>query len=275
MSPRATSNEAAPTADETIASIITLRQPKKAKTDAARARAYRQRKRQKAKAVASPNHESSSSESLIPEGFSSAVSTLVEPPAPAPIVTRSDVTRDEGAPSRSISTILLRAAALALAAVGLAMNGWFARSLGSSDAAGWLFLAIGVAADLVALVAPSCAARLWQARHVTRCRRGIASAKAVSASSAANANWRLMKDGRHSTLPCKRSDRRRTRKRTRRSGSWRGQPMGRYNPPAMTSQCSGLSCWRCCRRSAAYCSWSGDQPNERRPAPSQVLHNRR
>ena len=155
MSPRATSNEAAPTADETIASIIPLRQPKKAKTDAARARAYRQRKRQKAKAVASPNHESLSSESLIPEGFSSADSTLVEPPAPAP-TTLIDVTRDEDAPSRSISTILLRAAALTLAAVGIAMNGWFARSLGSSDAAGWLFLAIGVAADLVALVAPSC-----------------------------------------------------------------------------------------------------------------------
>ena len=165
MSPRATSNEAAPTADATIASIIPLRQPKKAKTDAARARAYRQRKRQKAKAVASPNHESLSSESLIPEGFSSADSALVEPPAPAPTVTLSDVTRDEGAPSRSISTILLRAAAVTLAAVGIAMNGWFARSLGSSDAAGWLFLAIGVAADLVALVVPSCAARLWQARH--------------------------------------------------------------------------------------------------------------
>ena len=163
MSPRATSNEAAPTADETIASIIPLRQPKKAKTDAARARAYRQRKRQKAKAVASPNHESPSSESLIPEGFSSADSTLVEPPAPT--VTLSDFTRDEGAPSRSISTVLLRAAAVTLAAVGIAMNGWFARSLGSSDAAGWLFLAIGVAADLVALVVPSCAARLWQARH--------------------------------------------------------------------------------------------------------------
>ena len=156
MSPRATSNEAAPTADETIASIIPLRQPKKAKTDAARARAYRQRKRQKAKAVASRNHESPSSELLIPEGFSSADSTLVEPPAPAPTVTLSDVTRDEGAPTRSISTILLRAAAVTLAAVGIAMNGWFARSLGSSDAAGWLFLAIGVAADLVALVAPSC-----------------------------------------------------------------------------------------------------------------------
>jgi hypothetical protein len=35
--------------------------------------------------------------------------------------------------------------------------------LGSSAVAGWLFLAIGVAADLVALVMPSCAAGLWQA----------------------------------------------------------------------------------------------------------------
>jgi hypothetical protein len=45
------------------------------------------------------------------------------------------------------------------------MNGWFARSLGATDVAGWLFLAIGVAADLVALVMPSCAARLWRMRR--------------------------------------------------------------------------------------------------------------
>jgi hypothetical protein len=140
--------------------------PKKAKTGAQRARAYRQRKRQKAKAVASPNHESPSSESLIPEDFSSADSAFAEPPfTPPPTVTLRAVEPDEDAPSRSISRILLVAAAITLAAVGIAMNGWFARSLGSSDAAGWLFLAIGVAADLVALVAPSCAARLWQARH--------------------------------------------------------------------------------------------------------------
>src|SRR5262249_4594513 len=56
-------------------------------------------------------------------------------------------------------------AAFALAAVGITINGWFARSLGSSDIAGWLFLAIGVAADLVAVVMPSCAARLWQNRQ--------------------------------------------------------------------------------------------------------------
>jgi hypothetical protein len=51
---------------------------------------------------------------------------------------------------------------LALAAVGITINGWFARSLGSTDSAGWLFMAVGVAADLVALVMPSCAAGLWQ-----------------------------------------------------------------------------------------------------------------
>jgi hypothetical protein len=64
-----------------------------------------------------------------------------------------------------MTSILLRAAALALAGVGMAMNGWFAQSLGSSHVAGWMFLAIGVAADLVALVMPTCAVRLWHARH--------------------------------------------------------------------------------------------------------------
>jgi hypothetical protein len=56
-------------------------------------------------------------------------------------------------------------AAFGLAGVGITMNGWFARSLGSSDIAGWLFLAAGVGADLVALAIPSCAAQLWQARQ--------------------------------------------------------------------------------------------------------------
>jgi hypothetical protein len=66
---------------------------------------------------------------------------------------------------RPIASILLVAAAFALAGVGITTNGWFARSLGSSDIAGWLFLAIGVAADLVALVMPSCAAWLWHTRE--------------------------------------------------------------------------------------------------------------
>src|SRR6516225_10209676 len=141
-------------ADEIVASIIPLHQPKKkARSGTQRARAQRQRKRQKAKAPASPNCESPSSEPLIPEGFSSTDPVFAEPPAaPPPTVTLRAAARDEDAPSRSISPILLRAAALALAGVGIAMNGW-------------LFFATGVASDLVALVVPSCSAKLWQARH--------------------------------------------------------------------------------------------------------------
>jgi hypothetical protein len=148
-------------ADDTIASIIALHQPKRAKTGAQRARAYRPRKRQKAKAALSPDAESPSSESLIPVGFSSENTAFTESPVtPVPIVTLRAVT-----PSNRVASILLMAAAFALAGVGITTNGWFARSLGSSDIAGWLFLAIGVAADLAALVMPSCAAGLWHTRQ--------------------------------------------------------------------------------------------------------------
>jgi hypothetical protein len=54
------------------------------------------------------------------------------------------------------------AAALALAAVGMTQNGC---SLGATETAGWLFLAVGVASDMVALVMPSVAARAWQTRQ--------------------------------------------------------------------------------------------------------------
>lgn len=144
-------------ADDAIASIIALHQPKRAKTAAQRARAYRPRKRQKAKAAPSPEAESQSSELLIPAEFSSANPAFAElPVTPPPTVTLRAV-----APSHRVASILLAAAAFALAGVGVTTNGWFARSLGSSDIAGWLFLAIGVATDLAALVLPSCAAALW------------------------------------------------------------------------------------------------------------------
>ena len=51
-------------------------------------------------------------------------------------------------------SVLLRLTALALAGVGITMNGWYSRSLGSTEAAGYLFLAVGVAADAVALCLP-------------------------------------------------------------------------------------------------------------------------
>jgi hypothetical protein len=136
-------------ADETVASIIALHQPKVTKTAAQRARAYRQRKRQKAKAAASP--------AQAPAPLASAE----QPVATAATATLPGVTP----PRWPVTSIVLVAAALPLAGVGVAMNGWFARSLGSNDAAGWLFFAIGVAADLVALVMPSCAARLWHTRQ--------------------------------------------------------------------------------------------------------------
>jgi hypothetical protein len=126
-------------ADDTSASVITLHQPRP-KTAAERARAYRQRKRANVPAVvATP---------VTPRPPETVTFTVVTPPS-----------------RRHAAPVLLTVAALALAVVGMTMNGWFARSLGSTDTAGWLFLIIGVAADLVALVIPSCAASLWQGRH--------------------------------------------------------------------------------------------------------------
>jgi len=144
-------------ADDAIASIIALHQPKRAKTTAKRTRAYRPRKPRKAKPVPAPDAESQSLESLIPADFSSENFAFAEAPVMPPPTARSrGVT-----PSHRVASILLAAAAFALAGVGVTTNGWFARSLGSSDTAGWLFLAIGVATDLAALVLPSCAAVLW------------------------------------------------------------------------------------------------------------------
>jgi hypothetical protein len=152
-------------ADDTFASVIALHQPKRAKTPAQRARAHRPRKPRKAKAAPAPDTESQS-ETLIPadfssENFSSENFALAEAP-----VTPSPTVKSRGvAPPHRVASILLAAAAFALAGVGVTTNGWFARSLGSSDTAGWLFLAIGVATDLAALVLPSCAAALWQNRQ--------------------------------------------------------------------------------------------------------------
>ena len=142
-------------ADDTTASVITLHQPrpKRTKTPAERAKSYRQRK--KASVAASKGAAPATAIVTEPDKVASVI--LAPPPAAAlPAVAPS---RPRAAP------ILLAASALALAGVGMTMNGWFARSLGSSDIAGWLFLAIGVTADLIALVIPSCAARLWQAQQ--------------------------------------------------------------------------------------------------------------
>ena len=119
-----------------------------AKTAAERAKAYRARKK--------------------------AVTKLPGPRAgAAPPQGPDDRERTPIAPLRhSFAPEILSAAALSLAGVGVAMNGWFAQSLGSSDAAGWLFLAVGVAADLIALIMPSCAAALWRSCQRARALAG-------------------------------------------------------------------------------------------------------
>jgi len=157
-------------ADDTFASVIPLHHAplkKRERKAAARNGTKRQRKR-KAKAAAEEMEYPSSasvlpSEFLIPPEFLPANDVDPEPPVTPPPAVRSQSNEETAAPARRhLASVLLSIAALALATVGITINGWFARSLGSSDIAGWLFLAVGVAADLVALVMPSCAAGLWQ-----------------------------------------------------------------------------------------------------------------
>ena len=131
-------------ANEREASIIQLR--KRPMTDAQRAKNYRDRKRA-AKLLAA---------------LQGRDQPRLEPQMPVTAVVRTSPSR---ASSRSVTSIAVTLAAFALAGVGITMNGWFARSLGASDIAGLLFLAIGVAADGVALAIPACCARLWQARQ--------------------------------------------------------------------------------------------------------------
>ena len=151
-------------ADDTTAYVIPLHQVplKKDKSGAERARVYRQRKKQKAKAAASAEAGPPSSASLIPPEFLQVDCAIPDPPVTQPTAVTSHPDEPITPSRRDLAPVLLSTAALALAAVGITINGWFARTLGSSDVAGWLFLAVGVAADLVALVMPSCATGLWQ-----------------------------------------------------------------------------------------------------------------
>jgi hypothetical protein len=134
-------------ADDTSASIVHLHQAPRPKTPAERAKAYRDRKKKKQQAAAIGTAVTPAGDPPQPVAES--------PPAPAP----TPITPLH----HKIHAILLRVAAFGLGAVGVTMNGWFARSLGSSEIASWLFLAIGVASDLVALAIPACAAQQWHA----------------------------------------------------------------------------------------------------------------
>jgi hypothetical protein len=161
-------------AEDTTASVIPLHQvppKKKARTSAQRGQPRQPRKPRKAKVAAPPDDAAPATETLIPTEFLPTELIVVEPQAAPPLPMAAQAVEPVskgGLPSRRgqlLAPILLSIAALALAGVGITMNGWFARSLGSSDVAGWLFLAVGVAADVVALVMPACAAGLWHAGH--------------------------------------------------------------------------------------------------------------
>ena len=170
-----TDSSGVPMSDEATASVIPLplSAPKKARKRAERAKALQQRKKKPASTNVAP--PPSEDEDLIPLEFLSADANDAAAPVPA---TTTPAVSDEtaevrrhapavavsaAAPRRSIASYVLAGAALCLAGVGIVINGWFARSLGSTEAAGWLFMAVGVATDLVALAAPSCGAHLWGA----------------------------------------------------------------------------------------------------------------
>lgn len=133
------------------ADVLRFRKP--ALTGAQRAAAYRARKKQKVQL--GPNDEIKPAILVTP-------APVTKPAKPVTRVT--PVT-----PSRSIAQLLLVGTAFALAGVGVTMNGWYAHTLGSSEIAGWVFTAIGVAADAMALALPACAALKWQAHQ-----RGVA-----------------------------------------------------------------------------------------------------
>jgi hypothetical protein len=178
--------------DDSVASTIPQHETRRPKTAAERQRAYRQRKRQQRKIALAAILPEAMAESLASDppvtsaaGLPVTSNVTVTPVTLGALPVTPDVTPVTLAVAlpftanithvteshrhvtgeRPISSYGLTAAALALAGVGLTMNGWFARTLGSTDLAGWLFLAVGVASDFVALAVPPTAIQLWQARQ--------------------------------------------------------------------------------------------------------------
>lgn len=173
-------------AHETKAPHLHLVQPARPKTAAERAAAYRARKAAE-KAGKPPSNEAAQINmppSSVVAGLRTtsplgvlAISDVTEKPSGSeksesgtprhvtPVTPVTTVTPEPVTPSRPLMAYVLMTAAFGLTGVGIVVNGSFWHSLGSGDVAGWAFLAIGVAADLVALAIPSSAARLWQTRQ--------------------------------------------------------------------------------------------------------------
>jgi hypothetical protein len=134
-------------ATEHTAPALTLVQPRRALTGAERQARYKAKLKAKAARPA-----------VIP-----APEPVTLTPVPAPIIEA----QKEHTRSFPLSAVALRAAAAGLALVGLSMSATYARSLGSSDLSGWLFLALGLCADCAALALPSVAASAWRAGERT------------------------------------------------------------------------------------------------------------
>jgi hypothetical protein len=171
---------------DSTASTIHLDGNRRPKTAAERQRTYRQRKQQQRRFALDailPEATTGGLPSDPPVTPDALPATSMVTVAPAALPVTPDVTplsvalplaanvmhvekpHRHATSRRPISSYGLTVAALALAGVGITMNGWFGRTLGSTDLAGWLFLCIGVASDLVALAVPSTAIQLWQARQ--------------------------------------------------------------------------------------------------------------
>jgi hypothetical protein len=170
-------------ADSSTAPAAQTDVPRRPKTAAERQRAFRQRQREKrqialASAGTAPHGQIgdqtaaaafeppvTTSVTVTPATVGALPMTLVTENVTSRVTDEVTVLRPHVTERRSITSYFLAAAALALAGVGLVMNGWFAKTLGSTDLAGWTFLASGTANDVVALTVPAAAARLWLGRQ--------------------------------------------------------------------------------------------------------------
>jgi len=158
--------------DESVQPAMPQSDIRRAKSGAERQRAYRERLRHKRQnAITGPGEPIAGEPTDLPittdVTVTSAASRLTRVTSPVTDVTHVTATRHYVTLRSPIGSYGITAAALALAAVGITMNGWFAQTLGSTSLAGYLFLAIGVASDLAALAVPHAACRLWKARHRT------------------------------------------------------------------------------------------------------------
>ena len=144
-------------ADDTSASVITLHQPrpKKAKTPAERAAAYRARKKAASSDLSLPKFGNLPVPAVPPPYAGNALGSRFQPYRHVTSRAVTPIGRLDRPHDRCRRPRRRRGDAKRMV-----------RPEPRRDRnAGWLFLAVGVAADLAALAVPSVAARAWQARQ--------------------------------------------------------------------------------------------------------------